>query len=244
VAKKSNQPPKPPRPPSEDKETKQKQVPMEPEAEVVAAENEGEQLAVEALGQPISRPPQSTASPLQLHPDQDAMEQMLRQRINRARTPDQRFWLFVFSEDDGPAAEEYDTLDAMIERIREIDQQASESGRSVAVYPTLAYRMRITKPPYRYLMTPFGHIPMFELPEFDTADGTDAYLGAPPRQMEVPTQSSGERGAYDADATGETDEAEEEEDDAYEDDTYEDDGTLVGPDTLLGEDETPETDED
>jgi hypothetical protein len=58
--------------------------------------------------------------------------------------------------------------------------------RDVSVYCFSGDRLQISKPPYRYLMTPEENIPLYNVPEEPEPDDT-GYLGVDPAHLEDPT---------------------------------------------------------
>lgn len=137
-----------------------------------------------------------------------AVQDLLYQLLNRQKAADQCYYLVVIAEDALPRVEEYLRIEEMIARIREYTEQ------EVAVFPFLGYYLPISKGPYRYLKTPFGHVlPVFQIPEPDALEfEPHGWLGREQQELEAPvvredeTMTAGrEEPAYDA-QDGEDDE--------------------------------------
>lgn len=59
--------------------------------------------------------------------------------------------------------------------------------RDASVYCFSGDRLQISKPPYRYLMTPKENIPLYDVPAEPEPDDT-GYLGVDPAHLEAPPQ--------------------------------------------------------
>jgi hypothetical protein len=85
------------------------------------------------------------------------------------------FHLIVAPEDDMPSMETFEDIDAVRTRLQELD------GQRVMVWAFAGFRMKITNPPFRYLMTPVGQLPLFDMPDNPEDEESDPWLadGAP-----------------------------------------------------------------
>ncbi len=90
------------------------------------------------------------------------------------------FQLAVFPEDGLPRVESFDTLDALAIRIRELD------SHDVTAFPFFGYRLGISKPPLRYLVTPWGNQPLFDSPSENLELEDDGFLGKRQPILQVP----------------------------------------------------------
>ena len=90
---------------------------------------------------------------------QPAAQSMIQQLITSTMAKDQKFYLVKMPEDAFPSVEEFDTVEPLIERIVEL------VGQETALFPFMGYWLGITKGPLRYLVTPFGMLPLYKLPK-------------------------------------------------------------------------------
>ena len=80
------------------------------------------------------------------------------------------------------SVETFDDVQALAARLKQL------IDRDVSVFPFVGRRLFISKPPMRYLMTPDGNIPLFDVDaEKIEADDT-GYLGIDPIHFEAPPQ--------------------------------------------------------
>lgn len=102
---------------------------------------------------------------------------------------DTKFYAAILYHDGDYKVEPFDTLDLLVERLKSlIDQDAS-------VFTFAGTQLRVSKPPFRHLLTPWGNKPLFDIaPDVLEADET-GYLGcdpihlADPPELKAPKQS-------------------------------------------------------
>jgi len=130
--------------------------------------------------------------------DNPALTTLLTQVFNSQRQTGQKFILLVMPEDDWPRTEEFLDVQQLVNRIKELD------GQPVHLYAFMGHRLQITKGPNRYLQTPIGALPLFDIPAGDTAEEEDhGWVGPSMDKPEAPTAEQVE----DADALDEVEES-------------------------------------
>lgn len=122
--------------------------------------------------QPVTAPVNNNQNGA-MRPDQ-AVLSMMRQAVNLQHTQPQVFHLLVLPDDEPvPQLHEYTDIQLLIEQLRDL------IGKSCYVFVFLGHRLHVTKGEFRYLVTPLGNFPLFELPT--TVPGTcdDGWVGGP-----------------------------------------------------------------
>lgn len=89
---------------------------------------------------------------------QPAAQTMIHQLVMSSMAKDQKFYLVKIPEDGLPSVEEFEAIEAMVDRIIEL------LGTETAIFPFMGYWLGISKGPLRYLITPFGMLPLYRLP--------------------------------------------------------------------------------
>lgn len=79
------------------------------------------------------------------------------------------------------ATESFQTLPELVARLKEL------IDRDVSVSCFKGSRLRISKPPFRYLLTPEANVALYDIPEEIEPDDT-GYLGVDPAHLEGPPQ--------------------------------------------------------
>lgn len=93
-----------------------------------------------------------------------------------------KFHAVIYSTDGDITIESFETAEALAERLKAlIDRDAS-------AFPFMGERLHISKPPLRYLMTPTGNIPLFEVKKDNLEPDDTGYLGMDPIHFEDPPQ--------------------------------------------------------
>ena len=110
---------------------------------------------------------------------------------NRITTDKQQYHLVVLPEDDHTQLESFSRIEELAGRIRDLIRQAA----AVELRPFMGTYLPITKGPHRFLITPLGPIPLFDVPTADSLQIEEhGYIGpADPNaaipQTETPPQA-------------------------------------------------------
>ncbi len=96
-----------------------------------------------------------------------AVASLVAQVLNAQRQVGQKFLLLVLPEDDWPRCEEFDTVDGLVSRIKAL------LGEPCHLFPFMGTQLTITQGPNRFLRTPLGAVPLFDIPDPDTSDPTE-----------------------------------------------------------------------
>lgn len=96
-------------------------------------------------------------------------------------TPNKYYAVILTAEGD-TRVEEFASAAAMAIRLREL------VDRDVSVFPFFGQRCHISKPPFRYLMTPTDNIALFDAPTDKLEPDDTGYLGVDPVYFEGPPQ--------------------------------------------------------
>ena len=119
----------------------------------------------------LSLPTAAVPSPVPVIGDA-AMQSLMVRLLAEQRTAGQKFHLLVVPDDDWPYCEEYDSVEDLIAAVRE------KLGQACHLFPFLGARLRVTAGPMRYLKTPYGSLPLFDVDETEPAAGhTDGWVG-------------------------------------------------------------------
>jgi hypothetical protein len=94
-----------------------------------------------------------------------------------------RFYAAILDIEGEYTVEEFDTLDALVARIKSLVNQ------DVSVFSFCGTQLKISKPPARHLMTPWGNKPLFDINDALEVD-EKGYLGADPIYLHEPPQIS------------------------------------------------------
>jgi len=94
---------------------------------------------------------------------------------------DIKFYAVVLNAAGDYAVEAFDTLDALRARMAELVDS------DVSAFSFVGQQLKVSKPPYRHLLTPWGDKPLFTIP--DTLEPDDSgYLGADPTHLAPPLE--------------------------------------------------------
>ena len=93
-----------------------------------------------------------------------------------------KFHAVVYSADGDITIESFETAEALAARLKAL------IDHDVSVFPFMGDRLYISKPPMRYLMTPSGNIPLFEVKKDNLEPDDTGYLGMDPIHFEDPPQ--------------------------------------------------------
>lgn len=92
-----------------------------------------------------------------------------------------KFYAAILDIEGEYTVEEFDTLDALVARIKSLVNQ------DVSVFSFCGTQLKISKPPARHLMTPWGNKPLFDINDALEVD-EKGYLGADPIYLHEPPQ--------------------------------------------------------
>jgi hypothetical protein len=127
----------------------------------------------------VSSPAQAAAVPNSVQMD------LLRRAVDTQRPNGYAFQLVVIPEDDFPSVEQYITIEEMIARIKSL------IGKNVYLFPGVGQTYTITKGRLRYLQTPLGSFPLFDMdaPQSPVASLT-GWMGDPMTEEELETEAA------------------------------------------------------
>lgn len=91
------------------------------------------------------------------------MLSMMMQTLNQQRPAAQQFHLMVLPEAGWPTFEAYDDVTQLVARVKAL------IGQPYCLFAFLGFRLPITNGPLRYLQTPMGALPLFDIPNADAA---------------------------------------------------------------------------
>lgn len=92
---------------------------------------------------------------------------------------DVKFYAVVLNAAGDYGVETFDTLEELRARM------AALVNSDVSAFSFVGQQLKISKPPYRHLLTPWGDKPLFAIPETLEPDES-GYLGADPAHLESP----------------------------------------------------------
>ena len=122
--------------------------------------------------------PTDTRQPVEMMP---AAHTLVQQLIENARGADQQFYLVILPEDASPRVETFSSVESLQARIMEL------LGTEVSLFPFMGYWLGITRGDNRFLHTPFGVLPLFELPVPDeSAIDNTGWVGTETRELDIP----------------------------------------------------------
>lgn len=117
-----------------------------------------------------------------------AMLSMITQTLNQQRPAAQKFHLMLLPETGWPTFEEFEDVNQLIARVKGL------IGQPFCLFAFLGFRLAISNGPLRYLHTPMGALPLFDIPNAD---------GAPPAEfgwvgpdMDIPTAPTSETAEF------------------------------------------------
>lgn len=132
------------------------------------------------------------------HIHDPAVSSLLAQTLNNQRTQAQKFLLVELPEDDWPRLHEFETIEQLLTGIKE------RLGSNCHLFPFLGHKLAITQGPNRFLITPYGPLPLFDIPEPDNVDEAEyGWVGESLVHPEPPTSDEEE----DEEAEGEDEES-------------------------------------
>lgn len=112
---------------------------------------------------------------------QPAFESLVTQTLNMQRPMAQKFYLLVLFDDQWPQQEEYDDVGKLVGRLKDL------LGKPCCVFAYLGHAMPITEGEHKFLQTPTGPIPLFAIPDANTAPAAKfGWLGGDLEKPEPP----------------------------------------------------------
>jgi hypothetical protein len=88
----------------------------------------------------------------------------------------------ILNSDGDITVESFSTVQELAVRLKAL------IDRDVSVFPFVGQRLFISKPPMRYLMTPDGNVPLFDINAEQLEPDDTGYLGIDPIHFEGPPQ--------------------------------------------------------
>jgi len=161
-------PPVPPRP-----------LRREPTDPIIAAMN----AAAMGMGAPVLQQPQQPSMQYQQYQQypppmpaappwaDNAVGSLLTAVLNQRRDIGSKFHMLLIPETDLPSLQSFDTIDELKAAIKE------KLDMSVHVYCFMGHSLRVTKGPFHFLQTPYGAVPLHDIPSPDDADVIDGWMG-------------------------------------------------------------------
>lgn len=106
--------------------------------------------------------------------------------------PEIKFYAAILHADGTYAVEEFETVAALTDRLKDL------IDKDVSVFNFAGAQLKISKPPFRHLLTPWGAQPLFDVPaKFEPDDsgylGLDSVILADPPEIKSPKSTA--RGA-------------------------------------------------
>jgi hypothetical protein len=100
---------------------------------------------------------------------------------NEPTPPPTNYYVVILHSDGALATEEFEALPDLVARLKAL------INTDVSVFAFSGTRLQISKPPYRYLLTPEANIALYDVPEDLEPDDT-GYLGVDPTYLETPPE--------------------------------------------------------
>jgi hypothetical protein len=91
-----------------------------------------------------------------------ALSTLVEQVLAANKLTGQKFHVVVVPEDDMPRVESFDDVSSLMAALKRFLNTEN------SVFPILGTFMPVTEGPYRFLMTPFGALPLFNMPTPET----------------------------------------------------------------------------
>ena len=132
------------------------------------------------------------------------MQTLISQLLNQSRSPDQTFIMVVVPDDAPPTLEQFDSVELLQARIGVLLEQ------DVHLFPFLGTRLGISKGPNRHLITPFGVLPLYTIPNVDQLElEDDGFVGKSRDIYQAPQSAAEPTEAVEGDEDDEADEHDE-----------------------------------
>ena len=126
-----------------------------------------------------------------------AMTSLVTHALNSARPASQKFTLMVLPEDGWPAFEDFEDVGVLVGRIKQL------VGTQCCLFAFLGHRLDITAGPHRFLQTPMGALPLFDIPDASSAPSAQfGWMGGDLDTPQAPTTDQAPQLQTDDDETG------------------------------------------
>lgn len=180
-------------------------VPPRPRREAVDPITAAMNAAAAGMQQPILRqPPQQQHGgyyqqqpPVMAAPPwaDNAVGSLLTAVLNQRRDVGSKFHMLLIPETELPSLQSFDTIEELKAAIK------PKLDTSVHVYCFMGHSLRVTKGPFHFLQTPYGAIPLHEVPTPTADDVIDGWMGTetPVTDFSLPATESAADTSDDAD---------------------------------------------
>lgn len=91
-----------------------------------------------------------------------------------------RYYAAILTADGDYTVQDFDTLEALQARLIEL------IDHDVTVFSFAGVQLKVSKPPFRHLLTPWGAKPLFSPPTENFEEDATGYLGLDPIHLEAP----------------------------------------------------------
>lgn len=105
-----------------------------------------------------------------------------KEEVKAAEAPAPKFYLVILHADGDLSLEEHETLQELVARIKKLVNQ------DVSVFSFSGTQLRISKPPFRHLITPWGPQPLFDMDTGNLEPDETGYLGDDPIHLADPPE--------------------------------------------------------
>jgi hypothetical protein len=92
------------------------------------------------------------------------------------------YYAVVLRADGELGVETFETRDELVTRLKEL------IDRDVTVFSFAGRQLKVSKPPFRHLLTPWGNLPLFDIPKDNFEPDDTGYLGIDPTHLESPPE--------------------------------------------------------
>jgi hypothetical protein len=93
-----------------------------------------------------------------------------------------KFYAAVLHPDGDYRVEQFDSVDELVTRLKDL------IDRDVSVFTFAGTQLRVSKPPFRHLLTPWGAKPLFDIPSDNFTVDDTGYLGLDPIHLADPPE--------------------------------------------------------
>jgi hypothetical protein len=93
-----------------------------------------------------------------------------------------RFYAAILTPEGSYTVQDFETLEELQTRIADL------VDKDVTVFSFAGVQLKVSKPPFRHLLTPWGAKPLFTVPTENFEEDTTGYLGLDPVHFEAPPQ--------------------------------------------------------